>query len=256
MAVVEYEKQGHIVIIKMNRPERLNAQGYDLVLGLAQAWCRYRDDADAWIAILTGVGRAFCAGLDVKEHAERGGGPLAVPPIPIRDPYWEEELDKPTIAAVNGFALGGGFFMTTRADFRIASEKAYFQITEVPRGGIAGFHVQVWENLPYAVAAELAVGQPMTAQRAYQIGFVNKVVPEDQVMPEALKLADDILTRPPLVIHQNLRLLRMIRRANSMVPSRVFYDMEYYKKSLALTEDAKEAIQSFVEKRKPVFKGR
>ena len=256
MAVIEYEKKDHIATIRMNRPERLNAQGYDLVLGLAQAWCRYRDDDDAWIAILTGVGRAFCAGLDVKEHAERGGGPLMVPTIPIRDPFWEEELDKPTIAAVNGFALGGGFYMVTRSDLRVASDKAYFQITEVPRGGISGYHIQRWENFPWAVAAELATGNVLTAQRAYEVGFVNRVVPEDQVMPTALKMAEEILTRPPLVVHHNLRLLRLTRRASALVPSRILYEAEYYKKHLAETDDAKEAIKSFIEKRKPVFKRR
>src|SRR5262249_11841371 len=159
MTVVEYEKQEHIAIITMNRPERRNAMSRDLMLGLAGSWQRFAADNDARIAILIGTGSSFCAGMDIKERFSSGERGLGLPQIPIRDPFWFEELEKPTIAAVNGYALGGGFFFASRADFRVAVPSAVFEITEVAHGVVAGYDlVLLRENLPYAVAAGLAAG--------------------------------------------------------------------------------------------------
>lgn len=120
MAVVEYEKQGHIAVITMNRPERRNAMSRDLMLGLAESWQHFAADDDARIAILIGTGNSFCAGMDIKERFSSGERGLGLPQISTRDPFWFEELEKPSIAAVNGYALGGGFFLASCADFRIA----------------------------------------------------------------------------------------------------------------------------------------
>jgi len=132
-------------------------------LGLAESWQRFAADEDARVAILTGTENSFCAGMDIKERLASGEPGLGLPKIPVRDPFWFEELEKPTVAAINGYALGGGFFLASRADFRIAVPSALFQITEVVRGNIAGYEaVLTRENLPYAVAAELAAGGMLT----------------------------------------------------------------------------------------------
>jgi len=253
LAVVEYERRDHVAIIRMNRPERLNAMGHELMMGLAQAWNRYKDDGEAWIAILTGVGRAFCAGMDIKERLESGKPGLGLPKLPLRDPYWEHELDKPTIAAVNGYALGGGFFLTSWADLRVASENAVFQITEVARSGLAGYDTGLWENLPYAIAAELAAGIKMSARRAYEVGFVNRLVPEGQALEAALGLAHSLLESPPLAVHHNLRLLRSIRHARATPPPEIPAQAKKTNQELASTQDLQESLRSFVEKRKPHY---
>lgn len=133
MAIVDCEKKDRIVTIRMNRPERLNAMGRELMVGLAKAWIEFRDDPDALVAILTGTGRAFCVGMDIKERLESGQPGLGLPDIsPLVSPFWpNRNLNKPVISAVNGFALGGGFFLATTADLCVAAESAVFEITEV-----------------------------------------------------------------------------------------------------------------------------
>ena len=257
MAVVEYEKQGHIAIIRMNRPERLNAMGYDLMLGLAQAWNRFLDDNDAWVGILTGPPHlAFCAGLAIKERLGSGKPGLGLPKVPVRDPFFEYELDKPTIAAVNGHALGGGFFLTIRADLRVASENATFQITEVVRGGIVGWDLEQWENLPYAVAAELASGALLTARRAYEVGLINRLVPEGQALDAALEMAENLMKIPPLAVHYNLKLMRDLKRARMVIGHRLWDVARSHNRELQGTQDVKESLLSFVEKRAPVYQRR
>lgn len=256
MPVVEYERQGHIAIIRMNRPERLNALGYDLAMGLAEGWTRFRDDEGAWVGILTGVGRSFCAGMDVKERAESGRLELGRPQIPIKDPFQENEIDKPTIAAVNGYALGAGFFFASRCDLRVAAEEATFQVTEIVRGNIAGYDLMLWENLPYAVAAEMAVGMTLTARRAYEVGFVNRVVPREKVMETAMDLAQGLVSIPPLAVHHNLRLLRALRRERLSLPYLLRLDAHGVRQQLNTSEDIKESFKSFLEKRQPVYKRR
>ena len=224
--------------------------------GLAEAWCRFRDDDDAWVGILTGAGRAFCAGLDVKEAV--ASGRIQVRPMRTDppDPFWEYQLDKPTIAAVNGLAWGGGIMLVIRADLRVAAESATFQLAEVARGGMAGWDWELWENLPYAVLAELAAAGTLTARRAYEVGLVNRVVPDGQVMEAALDMARELINKPPLAVHYNLKLLRDLKRSRMVIGHRLWDQARRYGQELQGSHDMKEAMLSFVEKRPPVYQRR
>ena len=255
MAVVEYEKRGPIVIITMNRPERRNAMNRELMLGLAESWQRFAADNDARIAILIGTGNSFCAGMDIKERLSSGEQGLGLPQIPIRDPFWFEELEKPTIAAVNGYALGGGFFFASHADFRIAVPSAVFEITEVAHGVVAGYDlVLARENLPYAIAAELAAGGRLTAERLYQVGFINRLAEPERLLETAVAFATEIVRRPPLAVDANLRLLRALSRLP--VPEGVTERARQYAHELQQSEDLQESLRAFLEHRPPVYRGR
>ena len=251
MAYVEYEKSDHIVTITMNRPERMNAMGVELMTQLAEAFVQYRDDDDAWVAILTGRGRAFCAGEDLKEAVERGKPGL--PPLPVRDPFREEELDKLVIAAVNGYALGGGYVMASKADLRIAAESAQFEISEIVRAWVGGFRYGINQGLTYPHAAELVLGERISARRAFEMGFVNKVVPDQNLMSEARAWAERICALPPLAVRETVKLLHATKPRMSPEMLQEFNEIN---QMLARTEDAMESRRSFVEKRKPVYKGR
>ena len=252
VGVVDYERQGHIALITMNRPDQLNTMNRALVQGLAEAWAHYERDDDAWIAILTGNGRAFCAGRDIKERQAEGDQGLGLPKSSVRDPFWHDELDKPTIAAVNGYALGGGFFLAARADLRVAAESATFQITEVIRGSLAGFQIEAWHNLPTGIAAELAIGETLTARRAYEVGFVNRLVPDGQALAAARQWAEAILERPPLAVDYNLRLARRLR--NRRIPQEIWDQAKTWQAELARSADLQESFRAFLEKRKPVYR--
>lgn len=255
MAVVEYEKQGHMVTITMNRPERRNAMSQELMLGLAESWQRFASDDDARIAILIGTGTSFCAGMDIKERLSSGEQGLGLPQIPIRDPFWFEELEKPTIAAVNGYALGGGFFLASRADFRVAVPSAICEITEVVHGTVAGYEALLTrENLPYAIAAELAAGGRLTAERLYQVGFINRLAEPERLLETAVAFATEILQRPPLAVDANLRLLRTLSR--SPLPEGVVDRARQYARELQQSEDLQESLRAFLEHRPPVYRGR
>jgi enoyl-CoA hydratase/carnithine racemase len=254
MGFVEYKKKNHLVIIRMNRPNKLNAVNFDLISALRESWIRYRDDDDAWLAIFMGAGRAFSVGADkswltkgVKDEDFLGPFVNAI----SKDPYWSGELDKPTIAAVNGYALGGGVDLALKADLRVAAESAKFQILEVALGGI----LILWDNLPYAIAAELLSGNMMTAQRAYEVGMVNKVVPDDQLMDAAMGMAEELLSRAPLAVYHALKILREIKKAGMPVPRNLISDYSsFLSRGLFKTEDGKETMTAYLQNRKPVFK--
>lgn len=255
MAIVEYEQRGPIVIITMNRPERRNAMSRDLMLGLAESWRRFAGDRGARIAILTGTGNTFCSGMDIKERLASGEAGLGVPQLPVRDLFWHEELEKPTIAAVNGYAFGGGFYFASHADFRIAVPSALFEITEVVHGVAAGHDlVLLRENLPYAIAAELAAGGRVTAERLYQVGFINRLAEPGQLLETAVAFAEGILRRPPLAVDYNLRLLRALSRLP--MPTALSERARQYNHELQQSEDLKESLRAFLEHRPPVYRGR
>jgi len=255
MAIINYDKRGQIVIITMNRPERRNAMSQEFMLGLAESWQRYATDDDARIAILIGTGNTFCSGMDIKERLTSGEPGLGLPPLPIRDPFWCDELEKPTIAAVNGYAFGGGFYLASRADFRLAVPSAVFEITEVVHGVAAGYEVVLTrENLPYAIAAELAAGGRMTAERLYQVGFLNRLAEPERLLEEAVAFATEIVRRPPLAVDANLRLLRTLSRLP--VPEELVERARRYNHQLQQSEDLQESLRAFLEHRPPVYRGR
>jgi enoyl-CoA hydratase/carnithine racemase len=165
-------------------------------------------------------------------------------------------LDKPTIAAVNGFALGGGIMYAIRADLRVAAEGAVFELTEVVRGGLAGWDWELWENLPYAIAAELAIGGRLTAKRAYEVGLINRVVPDGKALDAALDMAQGLISIPPLAAHYNLKLMRDLKRSRMVIGHRLWDQARSYNRELQGSSDIKESFLSFVEKRAPMYQRR
>src|SRR3954451_21455566 len=176
MSVVEVERNNGVMVIRMNRPERLNALGIEMRDLLAQAWCEFRDSRELEVAIFTGTGRAFCAGEDMKESVERGTAGSASAPARRENPYDLGTLEKPVIVAVNGYAMGGGFMLVERADLRIAVQGAVFESSEAKRWLLGGYDHGVKGRLPHAVATEMAYAFRFTAERLYEVGFVNRLV--------------------------------------------------------------------------------
>ena len=200
---VLYDKNEHVVTITYHRPERMNAINGQMREELNAAWLRFRDDEDAWVAILTGAGRAFCSGADIRDGGAAGT---------FAGTFWEKptinsfesglELFKPTIAAVNGHCLGYAVTALSFCDFVIASEKATFGFPETRIGvpTIVGA-IRMPQRLAWADAMELLlIGEAVDAQRAKEMGLVWKLVPHDDLMTEARLLADRLCKSAPLAV--------------------------------------------------------
>lgn len=199
-----FEVQDHVATITFNRPESMNAFNPDQVREFTEAVIRVGNDRNVWCAILTGAGdRAFSAGADIKELLPTEGGNDFDQRVEWRFPASGLDVYKPFIAAVNGYALGGGLEVMLWCDIRIASETASFGQPEINLGIIAGWggSQRLTRQVPWAKAAELLlVGERIDAQEAHRIGLVNKVVPPDQLMPEAHRWADTICRKGPIAI--------------------------------------------------------
>ena len=187
MAVVETERRGQILIVRMNRPERLNALNLEMRTRLAETWTQFRESPELEVAIFTGTGRGFCAGEDMKESLQNGmpGGKSP----PIENPLMTGALEKPVIAAINGFAMGGGFRLVEFCDLRVAAKEAVFEISEAKRWLLGGWNHGLIANMPYPIALEMALGYRFTAQRMFELGFLNRVVDGDDVLPAAVTMA-------------------------------------------------------------------
>ena len=199
---VLYDKQDHIVTITLNRPDALNSINRQLRQEFGEAIQRFDGEQDSYVAIITGAGRAFCAGRDLKERAaDNAEGIQAKASASMSEdlPFMWPNTWKPTIAAVNGFALAGGWSIAQMCDLRVASEDAQLGITETKWSLLPPFGTTLPKSMPLSAVLELVLtAQPVTAQRAYEMGFLNRVVAADQVMPEARKLAEQIAgKRPP-----------------------------------------------------------
>ena len=251
---VLYEREGRIATITYNRPEALNAINGELREDLNAAWETFRDDEDAWVGIVTGAGRAFSAGADLRS-----------PAAPQKGSFWEVpsynslesgmEIWKPTIAAVNGYALGFALTLVAACDFVIASENAEFGFPEVKIGvpTIQGA-VRMPKKVGWQNAMELLlIGDRVDAQRAKEMGLVGKVVPHDSLMDEAHKLANRLLGAAPLA----QRATKEVAHRGQELP---FVDAirfgETMRKWGGATEDAQEGRTAFREKREPQWKGR
>lgn len=261
MPVLEYEKQGHVVILTMNRPEKLNARNLEMSSLFADYFTEFERDDSAWVAVLTGRGRAFCSGVDMAEGAaNRDRFPEGI--HPERDPFDRYRLHKPTIAAINGLAYGSGFFLAGRADLRVAVEGAMFQASEIQRSMLGDYGCQVLHSLGSGVATELALGGTVTATRLYEVGFLNRLVMNGKALETAMEMAEQLIELPPLALQQTLRLMHELRSRTITRPVTSPHlgedfriSVEGAEKRLRDSEDAKEARQSFLEKRRPSYRG-
>ena len=254
---VLYEQDGHVVTITYNRPERLNAVNGAMRDGLNAAWDRFLGDESAWVAIVTGTGKAFCAGADLKD----GKGSVGTFP----GTFWEKptinsfesglELFKPTIAAVNGPCVGYGLTAVTFCDFVVASERATFSYPEVRIGipTIVG-SIRLPQKLNWADAMELLmIGEPIDAERAKEMGLAWKVVPHDELMTEARALADRLVKSAPIATRAVKEVATRTRDMGWIESVRFGETMRIVAND---TDDAREGRASAFDSRSPEWKGR
>ena len=241
-----------IAIITIDRPEQRNALSHEVREGLRAAWQRFEGDPALRIAILTGSGdKAFCAGGDLKEMVD---SQLAVPPrdmFPL--PYDNIALTKPTIAAVNGVAFAGGWMIAQACDLCVASTTARFAITEVKVGRGSPWAAPLIHMIPQRIMMEIILtGKPITAQRAYEIGLVNRLAEPAALMDIALELAREVLEGAPLSVtagRETVMLATEMGRAAALDAAREVHEAAYR------SHDAQEGPRAFSEKRKPVWRG-
>ncbi|PKB66816.1 MAG: hypothetical protein BZY81_06275 [SAR202 cluster bacterium Io17-Chloro-G4] len=252
-----YEKTGNIVVMTMNRPDALNSINRQLRGELGEAITQFDEDPDAYVGIITGAGRAFCAGRDLKERASdnaEGVQARAFNSMTPDRPFMFPQTWKPLIAAVNGFALAGGWSIAQMCDLRLASEDAKLGITETKWSLLPPFGTILPKSMPLSAVLELVfTAQPVTAQRAYDMGFLNKVVPGDQLMAEAMALAEQIAENAPLAVQYFKELAYRGQNMSVQDISSLTYHMY---DALLTTEDSKEGPKAFAEKRKPQWKGK
>jgi enoyl-CoA hydratase/carnithine racemase len=249
MAVVETKRHGQILVVRMNRPERLNALNHEMRTRLAEIWTEFRHDDGLEVAIFTGAGRAFCAGEDMKEslaHGTPGGKRPAIP-----DPFMSGALEKPVIAAVNGYAMGGGFMLVERTDLRVAAKGAVFEVSEAKRWLLGGYNHGHIANLPYPIAMEMALGFRFSAERFYELGFINRLVEAEELMASALAMGEHLLTLPPASRVNTVHMMRHMRPAPSPELQRLAAALHEH----GAKEDLIESRAAFAEKRPPRFKG-
>ena len=254
---VLYEKRDKIVIMTLNRPDALNAINRQLRRELAEAITEFDSDSDAYVAIVTGAGRAFCSGRDLKERVEdnaEGVQARASHSMSPDRPYMWPQTWKPMIAAVNGFALAGGWSIAQMCDLRIATEDARLGITESKWSLLPPFGTILPKMMPLSAVLELVfTAAPITAQRAYDVGFLNKVVPAEDLMEEAMGMAQQIAENAPLAVQYFKELAYRGLNMSTQDISALTYHMY---DQLLTTEDSKEGPRAFAEKRKPNWQGR
>jgi enoyl-CoA hydratase/carnithine racemase len=254
MAAVEVERRERVGIIRLNRPEARNAVNNDLATGVEAALDEFEADPEIQAVVITGNGKTFCAGADLKLVAAGRGGEMATAKgnfagIVTRD------FPKPIIAAVHGAALAGGFEIMLSCDLVVAADDTRFGLPEVKRGlfAAAGGLIRLPKRIPLVVATELAItGEPIDAPRALQLGLVNRIVPADQVVDAALELAATIAKNGPLAIRNSLT---MVREAQDLS------DDDAWKRNIELalevfaSKDSIEGATAFAEKREPRWTG-
>src|SRR5438552_8437000 len=252
MECVDYQLDGHVATITYNRPEALNAVNGAMRRDLNDAFGQFRDDEDAWVAIVTGAGKAFCVGADLRDGQHSAGA--------FPGTFWEKptqnsfesgwEIFKPVIAAVNGHCLGYGLTLVTWCDFVIASERAQFGFPEVRIGvpTIVGA-IRLPQRINWQYAMELLLtGERFDAVRAKEVGLAGWVVPHDQLLAEASRMAERLVQAAPLaaratkevaVRSRHLPMLDAIRFGETM------------RKVAGATDDAAEGVRAAREARPP-----
>jgi enoyl-CoA hydratase len=263
--VVVVEREEHVLVVTLNRPEKKNAVNCEVMCRLYDAWVQLDEDPELRVAILTGRGDTFCAGMDLAEIGKMRSGVSDNPYMERvkKEPYviygaWLKTYrpTKPVILAAEGFARAGGTEILQGTDIRIAGENAKFGVTEVQRGlfPMAGSAVRLRRQIPYAIAAEmLLAGDDLPARRAYELGLVNHVVPDGQALAKAKEVARRIAANGPLAVRG---ILATLRETEAMPEASAFEIEQRHGMQVMSSEDAAEGPRAFLEKRKPVFKGR
>ncbi len=249
------EKTDHIMTVRMNRPDRLNALHSLANAELGEVFDDFAADDDMWVAIITGEGRAFSAGNDLRHHAE--GGERIPMPRGFGGLTSRFDLTKPVIAAVNGVSMGGGFEIALACDLIIASEKALFALPE-PKVGLAALAGGL-NRLPRQIGSKRALGMILTgrhvgAEEGERLGFVNQVVPHEELMATAVEWANQIKACSPLSIRASKDVVyRSLDSASLQESMQAKYESVT---AMAKSEDFVEGPMAFAEKRAPNWKGR
>ncbi len=242
---VTVEAKGPVSIIRINRPDRLNAINNAVAKGIQEAMQAF-DRSDQRVAILSGVGtRAFSGGADVNDLPELW---RCIPDVGFR-------TDKPIIAAVSGWCVGGGIVIAMMCDLMVASDNAVFYYPEAKLGVTGGMISSLASRMPHKLAMEvMLLGRKVSAQRAYDVGFVNEVVPEGRHEAAALAMAEELVGMAPLVLHT------LKRFVNDMVlpigPVEQSVKVGQAIAGVRTSADLQEGIAAFKEKREPRFQGR
>jgi len=251
------ERDGKILTVTINRPERMNALHPPANAELAEVFDDFASDPDLWVAIVTGAGdRAFSAGNDLKYQAE-GGDMSGQPKAGFGGLTNRFDLVKPTIAAVNGVAMGGGFEIALACDLIIASDKALFALPE-PRVGLAALAGGV-HRLPRQIGTKRALGMILTGRRvgpqeAVELGFANEVVPHDQLLKSARAWADQILECAPISVRASKeQVMQGLDQASLKEAMGARYEQT---RAMVTSADFKEGPLAFAQKRAPQWKGR
>lgn len=247
---VTIEKHDQICVIQLNRPEKRNAINPEMTLALDAALNEFEDNDDLWVAILTGYREGFCAGTDLAESSgprtERGGEYGVI----------RRSRRKPLIAAVEGMALGGGMEIVLACDLVVASASATFGLPEARRGVIAtcGGLFRAQRALPLNIARQiLLTGEPISADRAYQLGLVNEVADDGAALTSAIALAQRIVLNSPVSVQESLL---ATHKAFSDADTAGWRDTETALAAVLRSADMAEGISAFFGRRPPEWKGK
>ncbi len=268
MPALTTERDGHLLIVTLNRPERQNAINGEMLVRMIDAWVEADTNPDIRALVITGAGGNFCSGADLKEMAGGHQGDADADGIDVQgrlgeDPdlpwkalwrTWRPAV--PIIAAVEGTAIAGGTELLGATEVRVAGQSARFGISEVrwslyPMGGSA---VRIPRQIPYTVACELLLtGEHITAERALELGLIGHVVPDGEALAAAVEIGQRICANGPLAVQA---LLRTLRETNGMEEHEALTHEFTYGWDVFGSEDAKEGPRAFKEKRTPNFQGK
>lgn len=254
--LIQYERDGHLAIVTLNRPEKRNAVSPELAAALDWVVKDVEADDDVWVAILTSSNdKTFCAGADLKAISEGKGHLLSTKDGGFAG-YVSSKRKKPWIAAVKGSALAGGMELALASDMVVADDQARFGLPEVKRSLVAaagGVH-RLARRIPQAIAMEMvATGDPIDAKTAHHHGLVNRIVPLEKVMDEAKSLAAQIMANAPIAVRESLS---VTRQAFDDTDANLMNAGQHAFGRVAQTEDMQEGPRAFLEKRAPQWKGR